>query len=557
MGGNRNMKKRSNSMWLLVLVFALSLVLAACAGGSDTEEKDSDTTETDTDAGVETDVTEPESAEGGDLVLAVHSDASSLDPAGSNDVPSSAVQANIYETLVNRDEDNNIIEGLATDWKSVDDNTYEFTLREDVKFHDGEPFTADAVKANLERILDPEIASPRYFLFEMISDIEVIDEHTVRITTEYPFAPLLAHLSHNGGAMASPKSIEADYAAMEDEDNPKDPGAVISENPVGTGYFKFDSWKPGDEIKLVKNDDYWGDKVHVDSVTFKVVPESATRNADLERGFVHMTDPVQPIEVAEINSGDFATVLQKPSSSLSYIGFNTEKEPFDNPKVRQAISMMINKDEIITGVYEGFGIPAKGPLAPGIFGFNDDAEPLSYNVEEAKKLMEEAGYADGFKTSVWTNDNPQRVDMAIILQNSLKELSIDVEIEQMEFGTYLEKTAEGLHDMFILGWSNPTGDADYGMYALFHSSQKGDPGNRSFYENAEVDELLDEGRRETDPDARIALYNKVQEHLIEDAPMVYIHHQEYLLGISNNIEGLAIDTSGIYQLQDVKFIGEE
>ena len=183
------------------------------------------------------------------------------------------------------------------------------------------------------------------------------------------------------------------------------------------------------EIKLVKNDDYWGDKVHVDSVTFKVIPESTTRNADLERGFVHIADPVQPIEVAEINAGDYATVLQKPSSSLSYVGFNTEKEPFDDPKVRQAISMMVNKEEMIEGVYEGFGIPAKGPLAPGIFGYNDDAQPIEYNVEEAKKLLAEAGYADGFKTTIWTNDNPQRMDTAIILQDSLKELNIEVEIE--------------------------------------------------------------------------------------------------------------------------------
>ena len=540
------MNKRSNLKWLFLIVFSLTLVLAACAGGSDTEDKEKESGSKEKEENVDTGT-----EEGGDLVLAVLSDASSLDPAGSNDVPSSVVQANIYETLVNRDEDNTIIEGLATKWIPIDDSTYEFTLREDVKFHDGEIFNADAVKANLERILDAKVASPRYFLFEMISDIEVIDEHTVRITTEYPFAPLLAHLSHNGGSMASPKSIEADYAAMEDGD---DPGSVISNEPVGTGFFKFESWKPGEEIKLVKNDDYWGDKVHLDSVAFRVIPESPTRNADLERGFVHITEPVQPIEVQGINDGDFGSVLQKPSSSLSYIGFNTEKEPFNNPKVRQAISMMVDKDEMISGVYEGFGIPAIGPLAPGIFGFNEDTKPLSYNVEEAKKLMKEAGLEDGFKTSVWTNDNPQRADMAVILQDSLKELNIDVKIEQMEFGTYLEKTAQGEHDMFILGWSNPTGDADYGMYALFHSSQKGDPGNRSFYENTDVDKLLEEGRREADPDARLKIYTEAQEHLIEDAPMIYIHHQEYLVGLSDEIEGFSIDTSGIYQLQDVKFV---
>lgn len=527
------------------MILALSFVLAACAGGSDSGDKDNDKTDGDNGEATESTV------EGGDLVLAVLSDASSLDPAGSNDVPSSVVQANIYETLVNRDDENNIVEGLAVDWETIDETTYEFKLREGVTFHDGEPFNAEAVKANLDRILDKEVASPRYFLFEMIANVEVVDEYTVRITTEYPFAPLYAHLSHNGGGMVSPKSIEADYAAMKEG---QDPGTVISENPVGTGYFKFESWNPGNEIKLVKNDDYWGEKVHIDTVTFKVIPESTTRNADLERGFVHVTDPVQPIEVEEINAGDYAKVLQKPSSSLSYIGFNAEKEPFNDPKVRQAISMMVNKEEIIQGVYEGIGIPAVGPLAPSVFGYNGDLEPLNYNVEEAKKLMEEAGYADGFSTTIWTNDSPQRIDMAIILQNSLKELNIDAKVEQMEFGTYLDKTAQGEHDMFVLGWSNPTGDADYGMYALFHSSQKGNPGNRTFYENPEVDKLLDEGRRESDPEKRIEIYNKIQEHLIEDAPMVYIHHQEYLLGVSNKITGFEIDESGIYQLQNVKFV---
>lgn len=543
------MKNNKNLMWLFTLMFALTFVLAACAGGSDNADKDADNATPDSDE--ETAGTELEEPSEDELVIAVLSDASSLDPAGSNDVPSSIIQANIYETLVNRDEENNIIEGLATEWKAIDETTWEFKLREDVTFHDGEAFTADAVKANLDRIRDAEVASPRYFLFEMVSDVTVVDDHTVQISTEYPFAPLLAHLSHNGGGMISPKSIEEDYAGMEDGN---DPGSVVSNSPVGTGFFKFDTWKSGDVITLVKNDDYWGDKVQINSVSFKVVPESTTRNADLERGFVHVTDPVQPIEVDEINSGDYAKVLQKPSSSLSYIGFNTEKAPFDNVKVRQAISLAMDRTDIIDGIYEGFGIPANGPLAPGIFGHNETLKPVEANIEEAKKLLEEADLADGFDTTVWTNDNPQRIDMAIVLQSTLKELNINVEIEQMEFGTYLEKTANGEHDMFILGWSNPTGDADYGLYALTHSSQKGDPGNRSFYDSPEVDALLDEGRKETDPEKRIEIYNKVQEQLSIDVPMAFIHHQEYLLGVSNDIEGFEIDTSGIYQLQNVKFV---
>ncbi len=544
------MKKTSNITWLCLLLLALTLILAACVGGS-SNESDNNGTNDNEDNGTTNQEATGNPVEGGDLVFAVHSEASSLDPGASNDVPSSVVQANIYETLVKRDDENNIIPGLAEKWELIDDTTYEFTLRQGIKFHDGEDFNAEAVKASLDRIRDSKVASPRYFLFEMVTDIEVVDDYKIRIKTEYPFAPLLAHLSHNGGSIISPKSIEADYAAIE---NGKKAGSVISAAPVGTGFFKFVSWTPGNEIKLEKNDDYWGDKAHVDTVTFKVISESATRNADLERGFAQIAEYVQPIEVAGINNSDYGSVNQKASSSLSYIGFNTEKAPFDDVRVRKAISMMVNKTDIIDGVFEGFGIPAKGPLAPGVFGYNEDVHPIEFNPEEAKKLLAEAGYADGFKTKIWTNDNPQRVDIAVLLQASLKELNIDVEIEQMEFGTYLEKTAKGEHDMYILGWSTPTGDADYGMYALFHSSQKGNPGNRSFYENAEVDKLLDEGRRETNPDERIKIYNIIQERLIEDAPMVYIHHQEYLTGISNHITGFSVDTSGIYQLQHVQFV---
>ena len=162
------MKKNHNLKWLFVIALAMSMILAACgSGGSDTKDKDSGTGK--------------ETVEGGDLIIAVLSDASSLDPTGSNDVPSSIVQANIFETLVKRDDDNNIIPGLAEKWEPIDEKTYEFTLREGVKFHDGETFTADAVKANLDRIRDKEVASPRYFLFEMISDVEVVDEYTVEL----------------------------------------------------------------------------------------------------------------------------------------------------------------------------------------------------------------------------------------------------------------------------------------------------------------------------------------------------------------------------------------
>lgn len=535
---------------MLLLTFTLALVLAACAGGDDSEDTSKDSGDTGTETNTDSGTTE-EAAAGGDLIIAELSDASSLDPHGSNDVPSSNIQSNLYETLVNRDANGELVPGLAESWTQVDDLTWEFKLKTGVTFHDGEAFNAEAVKTSFDRLLDPEVASPRAFLFEMVTEVKVVDESTVQFVTEYPFSPLLAHLTHNGGSIISPKSIEEDYAAMEADSSVK-AGSVIGTNPVGTGPFKFESWTPGTEIKLVKFAEYAGTPVHIDSVTFKVVPESATRVAELQSGYAHIIGAVEPGQVANVNTFEGASVLETASSSLTYLGFNTEKEPFNDPKVRQAISKAIDRPTLIDGIYEGFGIPAISPLAPGIFGYTEDVTSMAYNIDEAKALLAEAGYADGFKTTIWTNDNPARQQVAIVLQEELKKLNIQAEIEVMEFGSYLEKTAAGEHDMFILGWSNPTGDADYGLYALFHSSQHGDPGNRSFYTSEKVDELLEKGRREADPTAREAIYKEALQLISDESPMAFVLHPYTLTGVSDKVSGFNVGTDSIYQLRDVK-----
>ena len=218
----------------------------------------------------------------------------------------------------------------------------------------------------------------------------------------------------------------------------------------------------------------------------------------------------------------------------------TSKEPLDDPLVRQAISYAIDREAIIEGIYEGVGTPAEGPLAPGVFGYDEDVSGITYDLDRAKELMEEAGQEDGFEIEILTNDQPQRVDTAIYMQEALAELNIDVSVQQLEWGAYLETTAQGDHDMFVLGWSTVTGDADYGMYPLLHSSMHGDPGNRSFLSNDNVDELLEAGRTETDPDARQEIYSELQEELVDVAPMIYIHHQDFVTGVNSNVENFEV-----------------
>ena len=350
---------------MLLLTFTLALVLAACGGDDKEDTSNTDDTGTaNTDSGKTEDTTA--TSGGGDLIIAELSDAQSLDPHGSNDVSSSNVQSNIYETLVNRDADGNLVPGLAESWTQVDELTWEFKLKQGVTFHDGEAFNATAVKTSFDRVLDAKVASPRAFLYEMVTEVKVVDEATVQFVTEYPFSPLPAHLTHNGGGIISPKAIDADYAAMTGDVKA---GSVIGTNPVGTGPFVFDSWTPDSELKLVKNENYWGTPANIDSVTFKVVPESATRVAEIQSGNAHIIGTVEPAQVANVNASGVATVDEALSSSLTYIGFNTQKEPFNNPLVRQAISKAIDRQTLVDSIYEGYGIPAIGPLSADIFGY--------------------------------------------------------------------------------------------------------------------------------------------------------------------------------------------
>lgn len=529
------MRFSRKSFLFVAITLLMGLFLAACAG-----DPEDDSNSGSDNAG--------DGEKGGDLVIASYKDAVSLDPNGSNDIPSYDVQKNIYETLVKQDENVELQPGLAESWEAIEDDLWEFKLNEGIEFHDGSEFNAEVVKTNIERILDPEVASSQASLFEMIEDIEVIDEYTIQFKTEYPFAPLPAHLAHPVTGMVSPELIEEDYAAMEEG---SDPGAVINEKPIGTGYFKFDEWEPGNYVRLVRNEDYWDDNALLDSVTFKVVKEDGTRIAEITTGDSHISNPLSPSDVEQVKQSDGIDAYEQGSVSLAYVGFNMEKEPFDDKRVRQAISMAIDKEQIIDGIYEGFGVPAVGPVPEDIPGFDDSISGLEYDVEKAKELLAEAGYEDGFSATIWTNDERERIDTAVNVQSQLEEIGIDIEVEELEWGAYLENTANGEHDMFVLGWVSGTGDIDYSTYPLFHSKNAGDPGNRTFTKDDKLDELLDKGRETPEEDERFEIYKEAQEMLVDIAPMIYTHYSVNLLGVRDEVKGLTQLPTNYLELKDV------
>ncbi|SDK25691.1 glutathione ABC transporter substrate-binding protein [Lacicoccus qingdaonensis] len=556
--------------YLLFLLVIMSIFIAACANDSNVEEE---TAEGDEGAA-------EDSGASGDLTIGMMDEMVTLDLHGSNDSASSQVRRNIYETLIYQNVDMELEPGLATEWEQVEDTVFNLKLREGTTFHNGSEFTAEDVKATLDRVRDEAVASQVLFLFEMITEVEVVGDYEVNLHTEYPFAPLPSHLAHTTGGIMSKELIDSDYQAALDaaevdmtadefyelreeggseyeevaEQISEDLGGVIGSETDGTNHLQLESRSAGESVTLAKFDNFQGGERNFNNVTFRVIPENGARMAELETGGIDVAIDIDSSSVDRIESGESTELLEQESVRMSYLGFNTQQEPFDDLNVRQAISHAIDRDSIISGVYDEMGIAAEGPLAPDVWGYNEDLEGAEYDIERARELLSETDVADGFDTTIWVDNDPQIVDTAVYIQESLSELGINVTIEQFEWGAYLETLANGDHDMFILGWTTVTADADYGLYALYHQDNIGEPGNRSFYENQELSDLLDAGRSESDEDARYDIYQEAQEILGEEVPTAYLFHTNFALGVnSDNVSGVELDPTGGVRFDKVTF----
>lgn len=473
-----------------------------------------------------------------ELVIGQGADANSLDPHATNDQPSSRVSKQIYETLVVQNENMELKPGLAESWEQVDELNFRFHLKQGVKFHNGEPFTAHDVRFTFLRALEsPQVS---HIVGAIDPDSIIIeDDHTIIIGTKEPFAPLLAHLAHTATGILNEKAVN-------------EFGDDYGQNPVGTGPFKFVKWESGDYIDLERFEDYHGTLAGVSGVRFRNLSDNTTRTIELETGGVHIAYDIQPSDLNRVDQHPDLYLLRDMNFATTYIGFNCEKGPYTDPRVRQAINYAIDTESIVRNVYQGMGHPSVGPLGPNVFAGHQGLEQYGYDVEKAKALMAEAGYADGFKTTIWTNDNQQRMDIAEIVQNQLREINIEVVPSVMEWGSYLDATSEGRHDMFILGWVTVTGDPDYGLYALFHSEQHGAAGNRTFYSNARVDELLDKARTTADPQVREALYLEAQEIIRDEAPWVFTWTGEDAAGVNKKVSGFVQHPAGHHNLVNVR-----
>lgn len=473
-----------------------------------------------------------------DVVIAIGAEAENLDPLKMMSAPAATVAEHMVQTLVYLAEDGTLEPSLAESWEPTEEGDgWLLNLREGVTFHDGEPFNAEAVKYNLDRFMakgdfEGEEAAVFAFLLGKITEVEVIDDYIVKLHLEEVFAPIISHLSHSFIGMHSPPSLEALGA-----------GDYV-EAPVGTGPFKFVQWDRGEKIVMEKNEDYWGTVPELDTVTFKFVPEGGSRVIMLETGEVHAIMAVPPAEIDRLEGEADIDVVFEDSVRVIYVGFNLEQEPFDDVRVRQALNYAINKEAIIQTQFQGVSSVSTAPIVPAIFGYKE-VGPYGYDPDRARELLADAGYEDGFDMEFYhpTGRYPQDDAVAEAVQAMLADVGINASLTTYDWGTYLDTVIvppeQSEHDTYMLGWGTVTLDADYGLYALFHSGEWPPLGNNvSYYANDQVDALLEEARVTPDRGVREGLYHEAIETIWNDAPWIFLYNEGQVNAVRSNVKGL-------------------
>ena len=482
---------------------------------------------------------------GGTFLFGRGGDSVGLDPALEEDGESFKVCDNIYDTLIHyKDGSTEIEPGLATKWESSEDGlSWTFSLRKGVTFHDGTPFNSEAVLFSLNRQHEKNHpfhnveGSYTYWvatgLAEIVDEITAIDDHTVKITLKSPYAPFLYAIAITPFSIVSPTAV-------------KEKGDNYSNHPVGTGPFIFQQWDRGDKIVLKANENYWGGRPNVDRVIFLSIPDNSVRLIELQQGNLHAMEFPNPDDLQQIRDDESLDLLSQPGMSVGYLALNMEKPPFDNLKVRLAINHAINKAVIIEHLYQGLGIPAKNPIPPTLWSYDDSIEDYDYNPKLAKELLTQAGYPKGFETTLWALPVPRPYipdgrALAEVIQSELREIGIKTNIVTYDWGTYLEKTKYGDHDMAMLGWSADFGDPDNFLYFLLSkSSAKKPAGNIAFYKSDEMQQILEKARSISDKDERISLYKKAQNVFHRDIPWVPLAHAQQVLVINKKVKNLTL-----------------
>jgi peptide/nickel transport system substrate-binding protein len=356
----------------------------------------------------------------------------------------------------------------------------------------------------------------------------VVDDYTVVIHTSYPTGSMLMQLASPGAAIISAAALEK-Y------------GKDVASHPTGTGPFKLSEWKTGEEIILERFADYYKGAPAIEKIHFRVVPEDATRSMLLEANQADIALWLPVTEVKRLENNKDIHIFEQNTLMTQYVVLNNSKPALSDLRVRQALNYAIDKNVIVKDIVEGQGSVADAPISPYTWGYSS-IKTYEYDLEKAKQLLSEAGYANGLELELWSPVGRYLMDIQISenLQAQWAKAGVDVKIRQWEIQSMLQEVKKGEYDMVYLGWSPSNGDADNGLYGVFHSSMWVPNANRAKYANSEVDRLLDAGRRETDLAARAEIYRQAETIIMEESPWVFLFWPKQMMMYRSNVDGLVL-----------------
>lgn len=455
-----------------------------------------------------------------DLVIATAAEAVTLDPQGGWDGNSLYVMRQMYNGLVKMDNNLEIVGDLAESWEFTSDTSVTFKLKHGILFHNGDEMKSSDVVFSIERA---QQSSKVKTFAANIASVVADDDYTVTINTTIPYAPLMSNLCHTACSIVSQKAVEAE-------------GDSFSSAPVGTGPFKFVEWDSGDKIVLDRNDNYFNGQVQPSSLTFKLMSEGSARTIALETGEIDMNLVVSASDATRIVKEDNVKLITSMSPKIEYVSMNQKTAPFNNQLVRQAINYAIDRDSLNTVATAGYGEVTDSVMNKQIKGYTDDVTHYDYNTEKAKELLAQAGYPDGFETSILVSGDTRNTE-AQLIQANLADVGIKVSITSEESTTLLDQINNGDYEMFIMSYNNTTGDPDTSLYMLFDSQIPASSGNRSFTNIPEVDKMLEQARVETDNDTRLKIYGDIQKTLTEQAVWVPLYCIPNMVGIQSDLTG--------------------
>lgn len=458
----------------------------------------------------------------GTLTIAQGIDADTLDPHVTSSSAVWSITLNIYDTMITRDKDGKLQPALAVSWRSLNDTTWEFKLRPNVKFHNGEPMDAEAVKYSILRALDPSFKSVFATSLDTIARVDVVDSLTVRVVTKAPDPILPSRLSMQQGQILPPK--------YSNEVGPRG----VARKPIGAGPYKFLSWQKDEAVTLEAVPDHWR-KPKVGTVIFKPIPEGVSRVAAIKTGAVDIAAAIPPVDFAGVNQGSKTFGINTTSNRAYLLNLDTLTfKPFQDRRVRQAINYAIDKEAIIKNTLNGYGKPLGTSVVPEAFGYDPNIKPYPYDLEKAKQLLAEAGYPNGFEVGFDTTSGryPQDKEIAEVVSGQLAKVGIKVTVQAFEWGAFYDgvkaKKRAPIHN---IGMSTELFDADNTFSLHFKAGTIW-----SRWNNPEFDKLVDTARSTMEEKARRQALWRAGRLQHDEAPMVFLHQVSYLYGVNRRVK---------------------